>query len=89
MEMESVSHCGWAIMTFVAYQAQPVVHHLQVVDHCPLVLALLPTPGAVAYAAEAAKGVQVMYSHQSHTLWDSEGGTTQRNLRPLGKDLRA
>ena len=57
------------VVTFVAHQAEPVVHCLQVVNNCPLILALLPTPGAVGQAIEAAKGIQVMYAHQSHNLW--------------------
>ena len=58
-----------AIMTCVAHQAQPVVHSLQVIDHSPLILALLPTPGAVGYATEVAEGIWAVYPHQSHNLW--------------------
>ena len=71
-------------MALVAYQAQPVVDCLQVVDHCPLILALLPTPGAVGYAAEVVKGIQVMYSHQSHNLWGLGRGYHMEEFKALG-----
>ena len=75
-------------VAFVTHQAEPVVHCLQVVNNCSLILALLPTPGAVGQAIEVAKGIWVMYAHQSHNFGDFDGGTAQRNLRPFGKDLR-
>ena len=37
-----------------AHQAKPIVHCPEVVDDCPLILALLPTPGAVGHAIEMA-----------------------------------
>ena len=57
------------VVTFVAHQAEPVVHHPQVVNNCPPILALLPTPGTVGQGIEAVKGIQVVYTHQSHNLW--------------------
>ena len=73
-------------MTSAAHQAQPVVHSLQVIDHGPLILALLPTPGAVGYATEVFRSCIPI---SPITFRDSEGGTAQKNLRPLGKALRA
>ena len=69
MLAESVGHYGWAVMTSVAHQAQPVVHSLQVIDHGSLVLALIPAPGSVGYATEVVEGIWVMFPHQSHNLW--------------------
>ena len=83
MASESVRCSQWTIMALVAHQAQPVVHCLQVVDHCPLILVLLPTPEAVGYAAEVAKGVQVMYSHQSHNLWGLRRGYLMEEFKAL------
>ena len=56
----------------------------QVVNHCPLVLALLPTPGAVGHAIEVAKGIWVVYSHQSHNLWRLRRGYHMEELEALG-----
>ena len=56
------------------------MHHLQMVNNCPLILALLPTPGAVGQAIEVAKGTCVMYAHQSHNFGDSDGGTGTEEL---------
>ena len=50
------------------------MHHLKVVDKCPLILALLPTPGTVSQAIEVAKGIWVVYAHQSHNLWGLQWG---------------
>ena len=61
-------------MAFLAHQTQPVVHCLQVVDHCSLILVLLPMLGTVDYTTEAAKGIWVVYSHQSHNLWGLRNG---------------
>ena len=66
--VEGVGCCGQAIMTPVAHQAYPVVHGSQVIDHGALVLALLSAPMAVGYATEVAKGIWVVYPHQSHDL---------------------
>ena len=60
------------------------MHHLQVVNYCLLILALLPTPGAVGYAAEVTKGIQVVYSHQSHNLWRLRRGYHMEELEALG-----
>ena len=57
------------------------MHHLKVVDDCPLILALLPTPGAVGHAIEVVKGVQVMYGHQSHNLWGLRWGYNSEELK--------
>ena len=56
-------------MTSVAHQTQPVVHSPQVIDHGSIILALLPTPGAVGYATEMAEGIWAVYPYQSHDLW--------------------
>ena len=74
MAAESAGCQGQAIVTFVAHQAQPVVHCLQVIDYGPFILALLPTPGIVGDAAEAAEGIWIMYSHQSHNLYGLRRG---------------
>ena len=84
MVAESVGCGWWAIIAFVAHQAQPVVHCLQVVDHCPLILALLPTPGAVGYTTEAAKGIWAVYSHQSHDFWRLGMGYHMEEFEALG-----
>ena len=57
------------VVTFVTHQAEPVVHCPQVVNNCSLILALLHTPGAVGQTIEVAKGIWVVYTHQSHNLW--------------------
>ena len=52
--------------------------------YCPLILALLPTPGAVGYAAEVTKGIWVVYSCQSHNLWRLRRGYHMLELEALG-----
>ena len=45
---------GWhVVLTFSAHQVESVVHHPKVVDGGPLILSLLPTPGAVGHTIEA------------------------------------
>ena len=56
MEVEGVWSGWWVVATFVTQQAEPVVHYPKVVDDCPLILSLLPTPGAVSYAIEGHLG---------------------------------
>ena len=45
------------------------MYHLEVVDNCALILALLPAPRAVGYPVEVAQCIWVMYAHQAHNLW--------------------
>ena len=45
------------------------MYHLEVVDDCALILALLPAPRAVGHPIEAVQCVQIMYAHQAHNLW--------------------
>ena len=51
-----------------------------VVNNCPLILALLPTPGAVGQVIEVVKGIQVVYAHQSHNLWGLRQGYHMEEL---------
>ena len=69
MMAESVWWGWWVVVTFVTHQAKTVVHCLQAVNNCSLILTLLPTPGAVGQIIEVAKGIWVMYANQSHNLW--------------------
>ena len=41
-------------------------------------------PGAVGHAVEVAKGIQVMYYHQSHNLWGLRRGYCMEELQALG-----
>ena len=54
------------------------------IDHSPLILALLSTPGAVGYATKVAKDIQVMYSHQSHNLRIFGRGYHTEELQTFG-----
>ena len=69
MVVESVWWGCWVVVTFVMHQTEPVVHCLQVVNNCFLILALLATPRAVGQAIEVVEGLWVMYAHQFHNLW--------------------
>ena len=74
MAAEGVWWGQQVVVTFVTHQTEPVVHCSKVVDNCPLILALLPTPGAVSHAIEVVKGIWDMYAHQSHNLWGLQWG---------------
>ena len=55
--------------TFFAHKAESIVHCVEVVDDCALMLALLPVPRAVGYPIEVVQCIQVMYAYQAHNLW--------------------
>ena len=59
------------------------------INHGPLILALLSTPRAVGYATEWQRASGLCIPTSPITLGDLEVGTTWRNFRPLGKDFRA
>ena len=61
-----------------------LVHGLEVIDHGALVLALLSGPRAVGYAAKVAKGIQVMYPHQSHNLRRFRRGNHTKKPQTFG-----
>ena len=48
------------------------MYHLEVVDNCSLILALLSAPRAVGHPIKAAQCI--MYAHQAHNLWGLQQG---------------
>ena len=53
-----------------------------------LSLTLLSAPRGVGYTTKVVEGIWVMNTHQSHDLRRFWGGTTLRNLKPLGRDCK-
>ena len=74
---------------YCTHEAEPIVHCLEVIDNCTLILALLPAPRVVGHPIEVAQCVRVMYAHQAHNLRGLQWGTALRNFRPFGKVLSA
>ena len=70
------------------HQAYLVVCSPQVVDHCPFILALFPTPGAVGEAGKMPEASGSWIPTSPKTLGDSEVGTALRNFKPLGRDCK-
>ena len=50
---------------------EPIVHCLEVVDDCALILALLPAPRAVDHPIEVVQCIWVIYAHQAHDLGET------------------
>ena len=54
MAVDGLQCDGQAAKTFLTYEAQLIMHCLQVDDDGALIVTLFPTPGAVGHPIEAA-----------------------------------
>ena len=68
------THAGGVSLTSLMGSQSTVVCHPQMVNHCPLILPLLPTPGTVGVACIMPKGIRIMDAHKPHDLRRLQGG---------------
>ena len=59
------------------------MHHLEVVDDCACILALLPAPRTVGHTIEVGQCIQIMYAHQAHNLWRLQCGYCCKEFQAL------
>ena len=87
MVAKGIGRGGWAAIALFAHKTQPIMYHPELVDHCALILALLPTPGTVGHTVEVVYVSGSCMPIKPITFGDSDGETALRNFRPLGKVL--
>ena len=85
MAVDGLQCDGQAAETFLTYEAQFVMHCLQVINNCALVLTHFPTPGAVGLPLKWHSASGSCMPVNPITLGDSDGDTTLKNFSPFGK----
>ena len=87
MMAEGVWWGWWAVVTFFAHQAKPIMHCPEVVDDCPLILAPFLHQGQWVMPLKWHSVSGSCMPISPITFGDSNGGTVLRNFRPFGKAL--